>query len=101
MDQPESATPGSELWTQTNDPKLAGAEEAGGALSLRIAYLLRSSWVRRRLVFSILATGILLSLLYALFLPNMYTSTTTLMPPDSASSNSNVALMSMLSAVGP
>ena len=49
--------------------------------------------------FGILATGILLSLLYAFSLPNMYTSTTTLMPPDSASSNSN--LMSLLSSASP
>jgi uncharacterized protein involved in exopolysaccharide biosynthesis len=51
------------------------------------------------MVFGILGTGILLSLLYAKSLPNMYTSTTTLMPPDSASSSSN--LMSLLSSVGP
>ena len=49
--------------------------------------------------FGILATGILLSLLYALSLPSIYTSTTTLMPPDSTSSNSN--LMSLLSSAGP
>jgi uncharacterized protein involved in exopolysaccharide biosynthesis len=38
-------------------------------------------------------------MLYAFILPVTYTSTTTLMPPESASSNSN--LMSMLSAAGP
>jgi capsule polysaccharide export protein KpsE/RkpR len=50
------------------------------------------------MVFGILATGILLSLIYSFSLPTMYTSTTTLMPPDSAS-NSN--LMSLLSSAGP
>jgi uncharacterized protein involved in exopolysaccharide biosynthesis len=49
--------------------------------------------------FGIIVIGTLLSLLYALSLPNMYTSTTTLMPPDSTSSNSN--LMSLLSSAGP
>jgi capsule polysaccharide export protein KpsE/RkpR len=68
-------------------------------MSLRITRFMRSCWVRRRMVFGILASGILLSLLYALSLPTMYTSTTTLMPPDSASSNSN--LMSLLSSAGP
>jgi uncharacterized protein involved in exopolysaccharide biosynthesis len=51
------------------------------------------------MVFRILATGILLSLLYAIFLPNIYTSTTTLMPPDNASSSSS--LMALLSSAGP
>jgi capsule polysaccharide export protein KpsE/RkpR len=51
------------------------------------------------MVFGILATGILISILYAFHLPVMYTSTTTLMPPDSASSNSN--LMSLLSSAYP
>ena len=50
-------------------------------------------------VFGILATGILLSVLYALSLPIIYTSTTTLMPPDSTSSSSN--LMSLLSSASP
>jgi uncharacterized protein involved in exopolysaccharide biosynthesis len=49
--------------------------------------------------FGILATGILLSVLYALSLPIIYTSTTTLMPPDSTSSSSN--LMSLLSSASP
>jgi uncharacterized protein involved in exopolysaccharide biosynthesis len=51
------------------------------------------------MVFGVLAIGVLLSLLYALSLPNLYTSTTTLMSPDSASSNSN--LMSLFSSAGP
>jgi uncharacterized protein involved in exopolysaccharide biosynthesis len=51
------------------------------------------------MIAGILVSGFLLSLLYALSLPNIYTSTTTLMPPDSASSTSG--LMSLLSAAGP
>ena len=98
MDDPQIATPGSEPWTQANDLESASAEETSEALSLRITRFLRSCWVRRRMVFGILATGILLSLIYSFSLPTMYTSTTTLMPPDSAS-NSN--LMSLLSSAGP
>lgn len=48
------------------------------------------------MVFGVLATGILLSALYAVLLPAMYTSTTTLMPPDSSDSN----LMSQLATSG-
>src|ERR1035437_1032923 len=100
MDHPQSATPGSEPWTQANDVESASAEEVGEALSIRITRFLRLCWVKRRMISGILATGILLSLLYALSLPNMYISTTTLMPPDSDSSNSN--MMSLLSsAAGP
>jgi len=46
----------------------------------------------------ILAAGVLLSLLCALLLPSTYTSTTTLMPPESASSSSS--LMSLLGSAG-
>jgi capsule polysaccharide export protein KpsE/RkpR len=99
MDDSQSARAGSELRTQTNDVASASAEEVGEGLSLRIARFLRLCWVRRRMVFGILATGILISILYAFHLPVMYTSTTTLMPPDSASSNSN--LMSLLSSAYP
>jgi uncharacterized protein involved in exopolysaccharide biosynthesis len=99
MDDPQGATPGQEPWTQANDVESASAEEASEALSLRVARFLRSYWVKRKMVFGILAIGILLSLLYAISLPNMYTSTTTLMPPDNTSSGSS--LMSLLSSAGP
>jgi uncharacterized protein involved in exopolysaccharide biosynthesis len=84
---------------EANDVQSTSDEEVGEALSLRIIRFLRLCWVSRRIFFGILATGILVSLLYALLLPNVYTSTTTLMPPDSVSSNSN--LMGLLSSVGP
>jgi uncharacterized protein involved in exopolysaccharide biosynthesis len=99
MDQPQSATPGMEPWTQANDVESASAEEVGEALSIRITRFLRLCWVKRRMISGILATGILLSLLYALSQPVMYTSTTTLMPPENGSSNSN--LMSLLSSAAP
>ncbi len=99
MDDSQSTTSGLEPYTQANDVDLAVDKEVGEALSIQITRFLRLCWVRRRVVFGILAAGILLSLLYALHQPNMYTSTTTLMPPDSASSNSN--LMSLLSSAGP
>jgi uncharacterized protein involved in exopolysaccharide biosynthesis len=99
MDQPQSATPGSEFPTEANNVQSTSDEEVGEALSLRITRFLRLCWVKRKMFFVILATGTLLSLLYALSLPNIYTSTTTLMPPDSTSSNSN--LMSLLSSASP
>ena len=99
MDQPQSATPGSELPAAANYVQSTSDEEMGEALSLQITRFLRLCWVKRKMFFGILATGTLLSLLYALSLPNIYTSTTALMPPDNASSNSN--LMSLLSSASP
>jgi uncharacterized protein involved in exopolysaccharide biosynthesis len=98
MVKPQSATLGLEPWAQANDVESASAAKAGEALSPRILRLLRSCWVRPRLFLGILATGILLSLLYALLLPNIYTSTTRLMPPDSSPLNSNP--MSLFSPYG-
>jgi uncharacterized protein involved in exopolysaccharide biosynthesis len=98
MDDPQSTTPDSELLPETDEVESAGAEEVGESLGLKIARFLRTCWVRRRMVFGILAVGILGSVLYAFSLPNMYTSTTTLMPPHSASPYS--AIMSVLSPNG-
>lgn len=98
MDDPQSTTPGSELLPQTNEVESADAEEAGESLGLKLARFLRTYWARRRMVFGILAAGILGSLLYAFSLPSMYTSTTTLMPPHGASPYS--AIMSVLAPGG-
>lgn len=98
MDQPQSATPGSKPWTQTSDVESAGAAEMGETLTLRIIRFLRLCWVKRRMFFAILTTGILLSFLDATLPPNIYTSTTTLMPPDSTASSSN--LLGLLSSTG-
>ena len=100
MDDPQSATRGLEPWTQANDVESASDEETGEDLSLRITHLLRVCWVRRKTVFRILAAGMLLSLLYAYYLPKMYISTTTLMAPDNSSSSSS-NLMNLLSSAGP
>ena len=44
--------------------------------------------MRRKLVLGIVFLGIVLCLIYALKQPNIYTSTTTLLPPDDSSSYS-------------
>ncbi len=82
--------PDSELQIQTDEVESADAEEVGEALSVKVARFVRTCWVRRRMVFGILVTGILVSVLYAFSLPNMYISTTTLMPPDNASQISDI-----------
>jgi len=99
MDQLQINTPDLGPKVQTQAIESVDNTERSIPLSLKITYFLRLLWVRRRVVFWILATGILLSGLYAFHLPAMYTSTTSLMPPDSASSNSN--LISLLSTSSP
>jgi capsule polysaccharide export protein KpsE/RkpR len=98
MEQPQGASVGSESWTQANGVESVHSTATSGDAPSGIIHMLRLFWVKRQMMSGILATGILLSILYAYYLPVVYTSTTTLMPPDSASSNSN--LMSLLSATG-
>jgi len=98
MDEPQNATSGLEPGTQANGVESASVAEVGEAISLRIARFLLLCWAKRKMVFGFLATGVLISILYAFHLPVMYTSTTTLMPPDSTSSNSN--LLNLLSSTG-
>jgi uncharacterized protein involved in exopolysaccharide biosynthesis len=99
MDYPQSATPDQELLAEAHDAESATGAEVGEAMNLRITRSLRLCWMRRRMVFGILAIGILISILYAFLLPAMYTSTTTLMPPEGASANSSY--LSLMASGGP
>jgi uncharacterized protein involved in exopolysaccharide biosynthesis len=90
MNNPQSATEVPEFSTQMDEDESAGAEEVGETLGPKIAAFLRTCWSKRWMVFGIVATGVLVSVLYAFSLPNVYTSTTTLMPPDGSSPYSNV-----------
>jgi uncharacterized protein involved in exopolysaccharide biosynthesis len=84
-----------ELLVQPDEDEFAPMEEEGEAFSEGVVRFIRSMWVRRRVVLSILASGFLLSSLAAILKPNTYTSTTTLMPPGNTSSFGSV--MSLLS----
>jgi uncharacterized protein involved in exopolysaccharide biosynthesis len=95
MDDSQNVTLDSEPQIQTEEYESADAEEVGEPLSAKIALYLRTCWARRKLVFGIAAAGILVSVLYAFSLPNVYTSTTTLMPPGGTSPGSNI--MNLLS----
>jgi uncharacterized protein involved in exopolysaccharide biosynthesis len=99
MDDPQSATSGPELPNPVQDLVPVGPSDRSETQSGKIFLILRLFWVKRRTIMRIAAAGILLSVLYAFQLPVMYTSTTTLMPPESASPNSN--LMSLLSTAVP
>jgi capsule polysaccharide export protein KpsE/RkpR len=90
MDDFQSTTQAPEFAAETDEVEPVGEEEAGESLGSRIADFLRTCWLKRRMIFGIVAVGILASLLYALVLPNMYVSTTTLMPPDNTSPYSSI-----------
>ena len=79
------ATSDSDVWTQTSDLEAPDTQEGGEEMSEKIACFIRLCWARRTMIVLIVVAGILVSITRALLLPNTYTSTTTLMPPDSAS----------------
>jgi uncharacterized protein involved in exopolysaccharide biosynthesis len=81
--------------SQAVDPVVLEAKELGAARE-RQAELLRLIWDRRRLLVRAGAIGLLLSTLVALLIPASYTSTAQLMPPDSQSSSSGLAMMAAL-----
>jgi uncharacterized protein involved in exopolysaccharide biosynthesis len=90
MDDSKITTPALEFSDRMEDVGPAGDEEIGETLSSRIADFLRACWLKRWMIFGITGAGILVGVLYAFSLPNVYTSTTTLMPPDGASPYTNI-----------
>ena len=70
--------------------------EEGEALSSNVAHFLQACWAKRRMFLAICFVGTLISVLYAVALPNMYTSTTSLMPSGGGSPRSS--LLSALSS---
>ncbi len=89
MDDSQNITPDPELQIQTDEVDSTDPEE-GEALSSSVAHFLQACWVKRRMFFAICFVGILISVLYALALPNMYTSTTSLMPSSGSSPRSSI-----------
>jgi len=95
MDDYQSTTEIPELPAETDEVEPVGDEESGEGLSVRIADFARICWLNRKMVFGIVGAGIVVSVLFALSLPNNYVSTTTLMPPDNSSPYSSI--MSLVS----
>ena len=71
------------------------AEGAAAPIEISIAELGMAIWQRRRWLAMVTGIGLLLAVGYALLIPNKYTSTAQLMPPDSQALSST----SMLSAL--
>jgi capsule polysaccharide export protein KpsE/RkpR len=98
MADSHSTTSELETWTQPAEAETLESEEQVEPMSEKAARFVRSCWVRRKLFVGVIACGILLTLAYALSLHNLYTSTTTLMPPENSSPYSSI--MGMLSGSG-
>lgn len=87
----------------TGDKTLSTAEQhnpsvvegAAAPLEISIAELGTALWLRRRWLAKVIGAGVLIAIAIALLIPNKYTSTAQLMPPDSQALSST----SMLSAL--
>src|ERR1017187_456611 len=101
MDNSKDNTADSELVPQPDGAHLSRDEDEdeGEGLAQKVARFLRRCWLKRKMVFTILAIGISISLVKTKLDPNVYTSTTTFTPPDTTSSYSN--LMNMMGSSNP
>jgi uncharacterized protein involved in exopolysaccharide biosynthesis len=79
--------------------EVPGSKDSNALQSIKITQILRLLWLKRGTVGSMVATGMVISVVYALLLPPKFTSTTSLMPPQNSSTGSS--LMSLLSAASP
>jgi uncharacterized protein involved in exopolysaccharide biosynthesis len=61
---------------------------------------IRLLWSQRRFVCRVTAVGLVASVLFALLIPNRYTSTTRLMPPDQGSGTGMVGMLAALAGKG-
>ena len=87
-----------ELQLEPNGAEPVDEVEEGRTLGARITSFLRECWIRRRTVFCILVAGTLISVVDALVRQNVYTSSTTLMPPGNSSPYPSIT--SLVSPVG-
>jgi uncharacterized protein involved in exopolysaccharide biosynthesis len=76
------------------------AEGAAAPIEISIVELGMVIWQRRRWLAMVTGIGMLLAVGYALLIPNQYTSTAQLMPPD-AQSLSSPSMLSALAGAGP
>ena len=76
------------------------AEDAADSIEIPIGDLVAAIWQRRRWLAMVTGIGMLLSVGYALLIPNQYTSTAQLMPPDQQALSST-SMLSALTGAGP
>jgi uncharacterized protein involved in exopolysaccharide biosynthesis len=98
MDDSQNPMSDPELQLEPNGAEPVDEVEEGQTLGSRITSFLRECWIRRRTVFCIFVAGTLISVVDALVQQNVYTSSTTLMPPGNSSPYPSIT--SLVSPVG-
>jgi uncharacterized protein involved in exopolysaccharide biosynthesis len=94
MDEFRNSDLDTAVWIHSDESGPAGSSEGSSEdLGLKILHFAKLYWNRRKLASTIVGTGMVLSVAYALLLHNIYTSTTTLMPPDNSSPYSSMLSM--------
>ena len=84
MNNLESSISGPIRTSQGPDVVASRSKRLIGSATLPLIRNVRLCWMKRRMFFSIIVAGTLISVLHSLLLPNMYTSSATIMPPNSA-----------------
>jgi uncharacterized protein involved in exopolysaccharide biosynthesis len=90
MDDFQSVTTEPEALADSIDFEGIEAGQPYEEFSAKAARLVRLLWQRRKIVLRIVAAGIVCSLIYVLLLPNIFSSTATIMPPGNSSPYSNL-----------
>lgn len=97
MNNPESSNSGPISTSQGPDVATSRSKRLVGSATLPLIRNVRMCWMKRRMFFSIIVAGTLISVLYSFLLPKMYTSSTTIMPPNSDSGLAAAGLLGALS----
>jgi len=98
MNNQESSMPDSNRASQGPDITASRPHTPIRSATLPLIHIVRLCWIKRRMFFCIIGVGALCSVLYSFLLPTIYTSSTTLMAPNSA--NAAEGLLGELSDFG-
>jgi uncharacterized protein involved in exopolysaccharide biosynthesis len=79
---------------------ISATDDTANSIEIPIGDILMAVWQRRRWLALITGIGLILAVGYALSIPNQYTSTAELMPPD-RQALSSVSMLAALSGAGP
>jgi uncharacterized protein involved in exopolysaccharide biosynthesis len=79
---------------------ISATDDTANSIEIPIGDILMAVWQRRRWLALITGIGLILAVGYALSIPNQYTSTAELMPPD-RQALSSVSMLTALSGAGP
>jgi capsule polysaccharide export protein KpsE/RkpR len=91
---------GDETLSTAEDQNLSATKGETGPIEIPIADFLKAIWLNRRWLAKVIGLGLLVSIGIALIIPNQYTSTAQLMPPD-PQSLSDTSMLSAITGASP